>query len=80
MADSHEPAAMIPDIQVYNADIYNDRTLYLKHYSYRQRKLNKDDANTVLRSVKRLWGYEVDLATVDGKQTLSHIYTKKDED
>lgn len=78
LADSHEPAAMIPDIQIYNADIYNDRTLYLKHYSYRQRKLVRDDADTVLRSIKRLWGYDVDLKTVNGIEILSHHFTKKD--
>jgi spore cortex formation protein SpoVR/YcgB (stage V sporulation) len=78
LADSYETAAMIPDIQIHNADIHGDRTLYLKHHSYKERKLNKDDAESVLESVKRLWGYEVDLtSSAPGNVSATHLYTKK---
>ncbi|MDT8990889.1 SpoVR family protein [Curvibacter sp. APW13] len=55
-----------PNIQVWNVNLRGDRTLVLRHTQYQGRPL-ADDALEVLKHVARLWGFGVDLESVDGK-------------
>jgi spore cortex formation protein SpoVR/YcgB (stage V sporulation) len=55
-----------PNIQVWNVNLRGDRTLVLRHTQHQGRPL-ADDALEVLKHVARLWGFGVDLETVDAK-------------
>jgi spore cortex formation protein SpoVR/YcgB (stage V sporulation) len=69
LADQYEIGAMIPDIQVVEANLKTDRKLELVHYSYRGSKLREGDAKDVLTNMKKLWGYNVELKTIhNGKE------------
>ena len=54
-----------PDIQVWNVNLRGDRSLTLRHTQHRNRPLN-ESAEEVLKHVARLWGFGVNLESVDG--------------
>lgn len=60
----------IPDIQVFNVDKWGDRSLTLRHYSINNRPLEKKDAVEVLKHLRRLWGFNIRLETVDTKERI----------
>jgi stage V sporulation protein R len=53
-----------PDIQVWNVDLRGDRALTLRHTRHNNRPLH-DGAQEVLKHVARLWGFGVNLESVD---------------
>jgi stage V sporulation protein R len=53
-----------PDIQVFNVDLYGDRTLMLMHTMKDGKPLNVA-TNDVLRHLYKLWGYDVELHHID---------------
>ncbi|MFN7856702.1 MAG: SpoVR family protein, partial [Acidovorax sp.] len=53
-----------PNIQVWNVNLRGDRTLTLRHTSYRGRPLGPDTSE-VLKHVARLWGFGVQIEAVD---------------
>jgi spore cortex formation protein SpoVR/YcgB (stage V sporulation) len=55
-----------PNIQVWNVNLRGDRTLTLRHTQYQNRPLG-DATIEVLRHVARLWGFGVQLESIDGK-------------
>jgi len=61
-----------PDIQIYNADIEGDRTLYLKHSIYNGVPLSNPEE--MLKHVHRLWGYEVVIESVDSDGKVIHVF------
>jgi spore cortex formation protein SpoVR/YcgB (stage V sporulation) len=54
-----------PNIQVWNVNLRGDRCLTLRHTQYQGRPL-ADDALEVLKHTARLWGFGVQLETVNG--------------
>ena len=54
-----------PDIQVWNVNLRGDRCLTLRHTQHQGHPL-ADDALEVLKHVARLWGFGVQLESVDG--------------
>jgi spore cortex formation protein SpoVR/YcgB (stage V sporulation) len=78
LSSSYETAAMIPDIQITNADITGNRDLTLLHESYKGKRLDEKTANKVLSHVQKLWGYKVKLYTMYG-ETLLDVYECKQE-
>jgi len=54
-----------PDIQVWNVNLRGDRSLTLRHTQHKSRPLS-DSAEEVLKHVARLWGFGVNLESVDG--------------
>lgn len=54
-----------PNIQVWNVNLRGDRSLTLRHTQYQGRPL-ADDAQEVLKHVARLWGFGVQLESVNG--------------
>ena len=64
LASQYEVGNMIPDIQVHDAKFKGDRTLILHHNVNNGKLLNKvtDD---VLSHIKRLWGYQVVLESIE---------------
>jgi stage V sporulation protein R len=55
-----------PNIQVWNVNLRGDRSLTLRHLQHNDRPLH-DDAIEVLRHVARLWGFGVELESVNAK-------------
>ncbi|WP_051906424.1 SpoVR family protein [Methylomarinum vadi] len=64
LAEQYNLGYREPNIQVWNADIYGDRSLTLCHYMHDRRPLG-DSADEVLRHVARLWGYDVRIESID---------------
>jgi stage V sporulation protein R len=56
-----------PDIQVVDADMMGDRHLRLHHNVNEGRLLDDDTRDVVLTHIRRLWGYDVSLADIDGE-------------
>lgn len=56
-----------PNIQVYNVDVRGDRSLTLHHYMHNRRPLG-DSTQEVLKHLRRLWGFDVHLHSVDGSK------------
>ena len=54
-----------PNIQVWNVNLRGDRSLTLRHFQHRDRPLH-DTAQEVLKHVARLWGFGVQLESVNG--------------
>ena len=54
-----------PNIQVWNVNLRGDRCLTLRHTQYQGRPL-ADDTQEVLKHVARLWGFGVQLESVNG--------------
>ncbi len=63
-----------PNIQVYEVDIFGDRSLTLRHYMHDRRPLGESTPE-MLRHVARLWGYTVRIESVDqnGESRLTAI-------
>jgi spore cortex formation protein SpoVR/YcgB (stage V sporulation) len=53
-----------PNIQVYQVDVFGDRSLTLRHYMHDRRPLGESTPE-MLRHVARLWGYAVRIESVD---------------
>ena len=54
-----------PNIQVWNVNLRGDRSLTLRHTQYQGRPL-AEDTQEVLKHVARLWGFGVQIESVDG--------------
>lgn len=55
LAATYEREAFIPRIEIVKADL-KTRSLYLKHYDLRNRKLAEDQTRATLRHVVNVWG------------------------
>ncbi|WP_372880250.1 SpoVR family protein [Psychromonas sp.] len=61
-----------PNIQVYSVDIEGDRSLTL-HHSQHARKPLGDSTDKVLKHIRRLWGFDVHLHSIENG-TISKSY------
>ena len=59
-----------PDIQVWNVELRGDRSLTLRHTQHNNRPLN-ESAQEVLKHAARLWGFGVQLDSVDAAGTVT---------
>jgi stage V sporulation protein R len=64
LARQHDLSEREPNIQVWNVDVRGDRSLTLRHSRQHDRPLS-DDVREVLKHVSRLWGFKVQLESVD---------------
>jgi spore cortex formation protein SpoVR/YcgB (stage V sporulation) len=64
LAEQYNLGNREPNIQVYNVDVYGDRSLTLRHYMHDRRPLGGTSAE-MLRHIARLWGYPVKLESLD---------------
>jgi stage V sporulation protein R len=64
LADQYNLGSREPNIQVFNVDRRGDRSLTLRHFRYNRRPL-ADGMDEMLRHVRRLWGFDVRLESVD---------------
>jgi spore cortex formation protein SpoVR/YcgB (stage V sporulation) len=63
-----------PDIQVYNVDILGNRTLTLHHFMNNRRPLGPA-TKEVVKHIRQLWGYEVELHSVDSDGEIVTSYS-----
>jgi stage V sporulation protein R len=75
LAQKYEISRHDPDIQIVNANIQNSRILELVHYAVDDQLLVHDDAIRTLTHVKRLWGFDAKLTTVDKGGELLEVFT-----
>jgi spore cortex formation protein SpoVR/YcgB (stage V sporulation) len=64
LAEQYNLGNREPNIQVYNVDVYGDRSLTLRHFMHNRRPLG-DSTPAMLRHIARLWGYTVRIESVD---------------
>lgn len=61
LARLYDLASHQPDIQVVGANLAGDRTLLLRHNRHRGIPLAQGTKDAVLKHIRRLWGYSVEL-------------------
>lgn len=64
LAEQYNLGNREPNIQVYNVDVYGDRTLTMRHYMHNRRPLGETTPE-MLRHIARLWGYNVRMECMD---------------
>jgi stage V sporulation protein R len=64
LSRQYDLGAREPDIQVWNVNLRGDRSLTLRHTQHKSRPLS-ESAEEVLKHVARLWGFGVNLESVD---------------
>jgi stage V sporulation protein R len=64
LADQYNLGNREPNIQIWNVDVYGDRSLTLRHYMHSRQPLGGTTPE-MLKHVARLWGYDVRLEAVD---------------
>jgi spore cortex formation protein SpoVR/YcgB (stage V sporulation) len=64
LADQYNLGSREPNIQVFNVDRRGDRSLTLRHFRYSRRPL-ADTSDEMLKHLRRLWGFDVRLESVD---------------
>jgi stage V sporulation protein R len=74
LSDSCNVNNRIPNIQIENADIHGDRLLSLVHHSQNRNMLHERGANAVLQHIAYLWGYAVEMVTVDPQDKVMDSY------
>ena len=74
LSKQYDLSSREPDIQVWNVNLRGDRSLTLRHTRHNNRPLH-EGSQEVLKHVARLWGFGVQLESVDAsgtsRQTLS---------
>ncbi|OED41770.1 SpoVR family protein [Endozoicomonas sp. (ex Bugula neritina AB1)] len=69
-----------PNIQVYNVDVRGDRSLTLRHYMHQNRPMDADSTNEILKHVRRLWGFDVKMESVNVEDEVKDTYTLSKEE
>jgi stage V sporulation protein R len=64
LAEQYNLGNREPNIQVYDVNVYGDRSLTLRHYMHNRRPLGESTPE-MLRHIARLWGYTVKIESVD---------------
>jgi len=70
LARQYDLGSREPNIQVWNVNLRGDRSLTLRHFQHNNRPLH-DTANEVLKHVARLWGFGVQLESVNAAGDVS---------
>lgn len=75
LADTYNISFSQPELAIIDANMKGDRKLTLAHMSYDGMKLDSKTTLEVLKHVKSLWGYGVDLVSIDSKDHKKVIET-----
>jgi len=70
LARQYDLGSREPNIQVWNVNLRGDRSLTLRHFQHNDRPLH-DTAQEVLKHVARLWGFGVQMESVNAKGDIS---------
>jgi stage V sporulation protein R len=74
LSRQYDLGAREPNIQVWNVNLRGDRSLTLRHTQHNDRPLD-DGAHEVLKHVARLWGFGVQLESVNGKGDVTRRWS-----
>jgi len=75
LSQSYNRSRYVPDIQVYDVDIFGDRTLTLEHTPINKRGLDSGEVKKVLPHVEFLWGFPVRIIENDKELATTKIKT-----
>ena len=78
LASLNDIGTLEPDIQVYNVNLQGDRTLTLRHDIYEGRPLDNESTLEMLKHVRRLWGFNVQLDSYQGDHKHASWHCKKE--
>lgn len=67
LSNSKKLSNMFADIQIVDVDFTGDRTMFLEHKVYDGIKLDEKTALQTVKHIKNLWGYPVELISLDTK-------------
>ncbi len=70
LAAQYDLGSREPNIQVWSVNLRGDRSLTLRHLQHHDRPLD-DSAQEVLKHVARLWGFGVNLESVNGQGAVT---------
>ncbi len=73
LSEQYNLGSIEPDIQVYNVDAKGDRSLLLRHTQFQRKPLDKS-TDEVLKHVARLWGFNVQLESIDMHGKITRIF------
>ena len=59
LSQSYNRSRYVPDIQIFDVDVFGDRTLTLEHSPINKRGLDSNGIKKVLPYVEHLWGFPV---------------------
>jgi stage V sporulation protein R len=59
LSQSYNRSRYVPDIQIFDVDVFGDRTLTLEHTPINKRGLDSNEVRKVLPYVEHLWGFPV---------------------
>ncbi len=79
LSDAHNLSNIEPNIEVYKVDTRGDRTLYLRHERYERRPLDYDSSVEMLKHVRRLWGFDVQLDSCAGEKIKKSYHCAEDD-
>lgn len=67
LADSKNLSSVQPELAIIDANMRGDRKLTIAHMVYDGVKLDSKQANETLKHLKALWGYRIELVSLDSK-------------
>lgn len=73
LSKSYNRENYVPDIQVFDVDIYGDRTLTLNYTSVDNKELNSKDLETILYNISYLWGFPVKMIGDSDEENIIQI-------
>ena len=79
LAEQYNLGSREPNIQVYNVNVRGDRSLTLRHFQHNGRPLG-DSIDEMLKHVRRLWGFDVHLESVQDDQVKKSWHCPPRED
>jgi len=74
LSENYNRARYIPEIQVFNVDVYGDRTLTLSYTSNNEKDINLHNMDEILEAISDLWGFNVRLIQDDDDNDLIWDY------
>ena len=70
LSENYNRSRYIPDVQVFDVDVYGDRTLTLSYTPINKKDINLHNMDEILRSISYLWGFDVRLIQNDDDDDL----------
>jgi len=74
LSQQYEINRSIPDIQITDFAIDGDRTLFLEHTMIDKIPLDNDSAQETIRHLRRLWGFDIMLESIDEVGDVRDIF------
>lgn len=72
LSEFYNRSRYVPDIQVYNVDVYGNRSLTLEYTPVDSKELDLNEVDKVLPHIKHLWGFPVKIVQ-RGQEKLTVI-------